>query len=95
MKTDDLIRALAQDGAARTPYGRTAALALGVGALLAVLLFAALLGPRGDMGDAVATIRFPFKVLLMAALAVAALGAGLTMGRPGHSERPILTGLAS
>lgn len=94
MKTDDLIRTLAQDAAPRAPYGRAAAWALGSGAALALLLFAVLLGPRDDLDSAMATMRFPFKVLLMAALAAAALGTGFAMGRPGAPVRIWFAALA-
>jgi hypothetical protein len=87
MKTDDLINALAQDAAPRRPLGRTMMLAMGGSVLAAAILFAALLGPRDEMGSVIGTMRFSFKMLLMTALAVTALGGGAALARPGARVR--------
>jgi hypothetical protein len=65
MKTADLIRTIAEDGAARGPSlaGRLA-VALLVGGSVAVVLFAVFLGVRPDIGSAMHTWRFVFKVIL-------------------------------
>ena len=72
MKTEELIRALAADGArAVTPIGRTLWSALVVGALLSAALFLLILHPRPDIGQALVTVRFDFKLIVTACLAIA------------------------
>ena len=57
MKTSDLISALAADaGAPVTPIGPRLALALGVGALISLALFLAMIGPRPDVMHAMHTM---------------------------------------
>jgi hypothetical protein len=72
MKTEELIRALAADGSRPvTPIGRTLLRALGVGALLSITLFLLVLHPRSDIGRALLTLPFDFKLAVVACLAVA------------------------
>lgn len=75
MKTDDLVVALAADHLRpMPPVWHMMALALGVGMLVSILLFVALLGPRPDLGLALQTWRFNLKIgIAIAAVAVAAI----------------------
>jgi len=70
MKTDELIRVLAADAASPSMGGRRSRAAgfLAVGGLVAVALFALMLGLRPDFVGASGTWRFPVKVLVMALL---------------------------
>lgn len=84
MKTDDLIRAIAEDAA---PTGlhpqRSLALALAGAVAAAALLFWLLLGPRGNALASLAEPRFVLKFLVTLGLAAAAIGLVLRMIRPG------------
>lgn len=72
MKTEELIRALAADGSQPvTPIGYTLWRALAVGALLSTAVFLLILHPRFDIGRALLTLRFDFKLLVVACVAVA------------------------
>jgi hypothetical protein len=72
MKTEELIRALAADGSQPVrPIGHTLWRALATGALLSTALFLLLLHPRLDIGRAISTVRFDFKLTVVACLAVA------------------------
>jgi len=72
MKTEELIRALAADGSQPVrPIGHTLWRAVATGALLSTALFLLLLHPRLDIGRAISTVRFDFKLLVVACLAVA------------------------
>lgn len=72
MKTEELIRALAADGSQPVmPIGHTLWRALALGALLSIALFLLILHPRFDIGQAVLTLRFDFKLTVTACLAVA------------------------
>ncbi len=89
MKTDDLIRALTADSEHMgTPF--TSAIVLAFGAAAATVIFAIWVGPRADFQSALLTVRFPFKVLVIAALAIAAAGLMLRAGRPGARLMPWL-----
>jgi hypothetical protein len=84
MKTDDLIKALAAD--ARTtapPLERTLGLALLAGAGVSLLAFALLIGLRSDIAQALGTVRFVFKFVVILAVAMPAIAAVLRIGRPG------------
>lgn len=72
MKTEELIRALAADGSRPVmPMGRTLLRALGLGALLSTSLFLLILHPRSDIGRALWTLPFDFKLAVVACVAVA------------------------
>lgn len=95
MRTDDLIRALAEDRA--TPVvgpQRRVVLALAGGGAVTAALFFWLFGMRGDIASALSTWRFDFKLVTMAALFAAAMIATLRLGRPtantANAVRPIL-----
>lgn len=84
MKTEDLIAALAADGASvEPPVSRRAAAALLLGAMIAAVLFAILIGPRPDWRAAVETVRFPFKFLPTILLAIGGIGGLVRLSRPG------------
>jgi hypothetical protein len=89
MKTDDLIRSLTADGEhSAVPFHAAMSAALIGGLAASALIFAFWMGPRPDFADAVATIRFPFKVSIVALLAVAAFGLTTRSGRPGATLLP-------
>jgi hypothetical protein len=84
MKTDDLIRALAADGA--TPRaGLTRALVFAAipGIILAAILFAVLLGPRPDLAQVASDPGFLFKLAVTLTLAATASWLLLRLSRPG------------
>ena len=85
MKTDELISVLAAGADAVGPYAarRRYAIALGWGALGAVLLMLILLGLRPDLADAAHLPMFWVKLAFPVALLAAALLAALRLSRPG------------
>jgi hypothetical protein len=86
MRTDDLIRILTEDHAARprpAPLERGFVIALAGGAVVAAGLFAAALGPRPDFLAALTSSwRFVFKFVVTLALAAAAAPLVLRASRP-------------
>jgi hypothetical protein len=95
MKTDDLIRALAQDGATRPPsLAWRLTTALVAGGAVAVALFALILGVRPDVVSALHTWRYVFKVLVAMTLSACALWACLRLAHPDRSFRDVLVVLA-
>ena len=65
MKTDDLIRAMTSDLAPPGPSIETRfAVAFLPGLLLALVLFAVTLGPRGDLALVASDVRFLFKFVV-------------------------------
>ncbi|MEP7243625.1 MAG: NrsF family protein [Gammaproteobacteria bacterium] len=83
MRTDELVRVLARDGARPVaPIGQAMLVAVLVGLVLSAALFALVLHPRPDIGEAVLTPRFLFKLIVMAALAVAAGALLVDAARP-------------
>lgn len=83
MKTDDLIRALAADAHRHSAEpGRMMGMVLPLAALLAGTIFLGALGPRPDIAAAFATVRFDFKLAVVAILAVSALALLLRIARP-------------
>lgn len=84
MKTEDLITALAVDAkSTEMPIGRTLSLAVGVGVLLAGIVFFLDVGPRPDLMAAFYSPRFVFKCVLTLMLLVSALGLVWHLARPG------------
>lgn len=83
MKTDVLIDLLARD--AKPPRFRFAtifAAAVLTGAVIAAAVMLATIGIRPDAVTAMDSARFVFKLVLMAALAVGAVGAAFRIGHP-------------
>lgn len=84
MKTDDLIRAIAEDA---TPAGlhpqRSLALALTGAMAAAAILFWFLLGPRDNALASLVEPRFVLKFLVTLGLAATAVGLVLRLIRPG------------
>jgi len=88
MKTDDLIKAISTDAGRPAPSMAGAwGLALVAAALVALVVFTAMLGPRPDIAEAVATLRFPFKFVVTLALAGSALAVLQAVARPGADWR--------
>lgn len=85
MKTNELIDLLsAGEGAVdRHLSGKRFAIALGVGALGALLLMAAIFGVRPDLGEVARTPLFWAKVALPGSLAALALWLSSRLARPG------------
>ena len=95
MKTDDLIGAIAQDGALpRSSVAMRMTGALAGGGLVAGVLFAHTLGLRPDIANALQTWRFPTKVLIALACFAAALWASVQLARPDAGRRKVLFVLA-
>lgn len=83
MRTEDFINTLAVDHTVEAAPRRALALALGVGTVIAAIVFAEMLGVREDVGEAMQTIRFPFKFVVTIALAIAGLKLVSSLERPG------------
>lgn len=85
MKTEDLIGMLATGAGAVAPHAVASryAQALSAGTLTAILLMAAVLGPRPDLAAAVHLPMFWIKLFFVAALAWASLLAASRLSRPG------------
>ena len=83
MKTDDLVRLLAEDTRPPVNLDLTLVVAALCGTLAAAVVFFAMIGPRHDLAQAVETVRFLFKFAVTLSLVVAA---GALLGpvvRPG------------
>jgi hypothetical protein len=95
METNDLIKALAADrGRRTTSLSRAWTGALVLAAILAATVFFATIGPRPDIAAAAETVRFLFKFVLTAVLAMAAFFLVRELSRPGESWRAALPWLA-
>jgi hypothetical protein len=60
------------------------------GAAATAVIFAIWIGPRADFLLALTTIRFPFKIFVVAVLAITSIGLLLRSGRPGAKLLPWL-----
>ncbi len=90
MRTDDLIRALAQDPPRRLPsLAQAVALALAAGLMVAAAEFWLMLGPRPDIAAAVQQPRFLFKFVVTLTLAASAVALTLRIARPGVEPRAL------
>ena len=97
MKTDQLIAALAADCTAE-PFGRRFVLSFLIGGLISLGLFLAILGPRHDLAEALATWRFDFKIVLMVLILGLAFSFCREVARPvapPHPARGLLLPLAA
>ncbi|BBK35991.1 hypothetical protein STAQ_10690 [Allostella sp. ATCC 35155] len=95
MKTEDLIRAIAADHHPAPPVAGSLAAAMAGGIAIAALLFATGLGVRGDIGDALGTVRFLLKPAETLLLAAGAWLIVLRLARPEGTRglAPLLPGL--
>ena len=94
MKTEVLIRALAQDAARPVvPVSRLVATGLFAGAAVSLLLFTLILRPRPDIAAALYSPRFCLKFAASACLALtaAALLGALARPMPSHRSLGVLT----
>src|SRR5262245_53280444 len=96
MKTEDLIRALVADHAARRStleweLGRAVVL----GSMIATGLYAVMLGPRPDIVAAAGEPRFAFKLALTILLATTSLLLGLRLVRPAAGARTWFVAIAA
>lgn len=88
MNTDDLIAALTADaGPAARPVPSALGIALGLGGLVTLALFAATMGVRADIGSALATWRFDLKVALAGLAVLTAAADCLALSRPTAAGR--------
>jgi hypothetical protein len=88
MKTDNLIRALASDlSVARAPIEERFAKAIVPGSLVALVLFAMILGPRPDFLAATHELRFIFKFIVTLLLALCSAMLVWRLVRPGAPAR--------
>jgi hypothetical protein len=84
MRTEDLIHALVADlTAAKLRFRQIFALAIAFGAMIATAAFLTVLGVRPDIIDASHTLRFLFKFVFTATLALASIGLLSRLARPG------------
>jgi hypothetical protein len=83
MKTEQLVDVLARDDTRHASPGRSLLAALLPAGIATTLGFALLVGLRPDLAQAASSPRFTFKVLLNAALWLAATGMLLRIARPG------------
>jgi hypothetical protein len=83
MDTNELIRAIAADARRPgMPMRRAWQIAVLAAILLAALAFLSMLGPRHDIGEALSTMRFPFKFVVTLTLAASALALLRGLSRP-------------
>jgi hypothetical protein len=94
MRTDDLIAAIAADGA-RRPASLAIRLGggLAAGGLVAGALFLAQLGVRPDIADALQTWRFVAKLAILLVSLASALWASAQLARPDADLRKVLAAL--
>jgi hypothetical protein len=95
MKTNDLIRAMTSDLAPPGPSIEARfAVAFLPGLLLALVLFAVTLGPRGDLALVASDMRFLFKFVVTLLLALCSALLVWRLVRPGAPARLQITVLA-
>jgi hypothetical protein len=92
MNTDALIKAIAEDAAAKPPSVPVrVGVALAVGGLIAGALFVQGLGVRPDVAEALQTWRFAAKMAILLASFATALWATTRLIRPDAPQRRTLT----
>jgi hypothetical protein len=95
MKTDDLIRVLAEDAERpRVSIPLQLGMAVAAGGVIALLLFLATLGTRPDLAAVAGAWRFLFKTTVPVVTFVAAFWACLQLVRPECGVRDVLPALA-
>lgn len=84
MKTEDLIRSLADDvpTVPRSALGRRLTFGMITGAAVSLLLVATLIGVRPDFASAIRSFSFWMKCLYSASLGIGAIGLTATLARP-------------
>jgi hypothetical protein len=87
MKTDDLIRTLAQDKIRATPPRRLLPLALGLAVLVSAILFMLGLGPRADFAEVAGTWRFAIKPMIPLILAGTGIAVAMALVDPVRRAR--------
>jgi hypothetical protein len=96
METDGLIRALGADvGRPRFSLGNVLAAAGLLAIVVAAIVFGAAIGPRPDIAAAAGTMRFLFKFVVTALLAVTAVSALSALSRPQAASRRSIMLLAA
>jgi hypothetical protein len=90
MKTNDLIVALAADTKPQMSQRRALAYALVGAVLAAACMFFVILGPRSDFTSAIHTLRFDFKFIVTATLAICAYAGLKRAMRPEIGGQPHL-----
>jgi hypothetical protein len=91
MRTEDLIKALAEDHAARPQPGslrRTFFASMALGLIIAAIAFALMLGLRPDVALAMQTWRFDFKLVMTVTLAITSAWLVWRLSRPAVDARP-------
>jgi hypothetical protein len=83
MTTDQLIRVLVTDRHVEPPVERHLLVSLLAGALLVGVAFFSEIGFRDDIVEALTTVRFLFKFVIVVPLAVLAIGATFRSAAPG------------
>lgn len=91
MKTDELIRLMAEDAPVRFRFGRQAFMALVAGTLAALALLLLSVGIRPNLGQALETARVLFKVAETLLFAILAARLVFLVGRPGASLKAAAT----
>jgi hypothetical protein len=97
MRTEDLIKALAEDHALRPQPGSlrlTFFVAMALGLTMAAIVFALVLGVRPDIALAMQTWRFDFKLIMTATLAIESAWLVWRLSRPAADARPAEAALA-
>lgn len=84
MKTDDLIRLMAEDRQRPVRLPRRVAAAMAAGGLLALLLLLVTVGPRPGLAAALAGWRVELKIAATALMALLGLRAAFRAGVPGE-----------
>ncbi|MFB2552692.1 NrsF family protein [Ensifer soli] len=94
MKTDELIRMLAQDAPVRLRFGRVMMVALVAGAAVSVMLLVVTVGLRHDLVTVFETARVMVKIGATLLLAVLSARLAIRIGRPGTTPGRDLAMLA-
>lgn len=94
MKTDDLIRALANDGKSPWRVGNLLTVALLAAVPVSVVLFFIEMGVRPDIGTAVYNPFFDLKFAVTISLALSAVALSLHLSRPEATLRGVVLILA-
>jgi hypothetical protein len=94
MQTDELIRSLVADDRApqSSSAGRLVPFVL-IGAAVSAAAFFAVLGPRADIAEAAATLRFDLKIVVTLMLCATAAALAVRMARPGAATGLAVTAL--